>query len=249
MPVPTYFSIRVAKKIQNILTRTDIRLLVALGAASGLASWLGPIVIVPIFLTAGLPIFWAAIKLKAVPRSVLTAYIVFVILWTSAQFCLSLIEHPEEINQAAWRAFYLGARLTSIVSLALIIPLAATPLKVGRAISWYLEPGAALWSRLRRSKNSRAQASGAWQVSLGLTLMMSFLPRVCSSLTNLNRSLKLRAPQLSAFRRIRLLGLALLRIIGTQTWEVALAIAGRNLYRPEPWIWPKKSGPAQMKKN
>jgi hypothetical protein len=67
--------------------------------------------------------------------------------------------------------------------------------------------------------------------------MISFLPKITATMTEINRSLKLRAPKLSAYHRLRLMGLTTLRAVGSQTWDTAIAIASRDLYRPEPWIW------------
>jgi len=88
-----------------------------------------------------------------------------------------------------------------------------------------------------RHKVRPVLAQNAWRAALALCLMMAFLPRSLRAMKDLRRSLLMRAPNLAPYKRVGLLGLALLRVISSQTWDMTLAIASRNLYRPEPWIW------------
>jgi biotin transport system permease protein len=157
----------------------------------------------------------------------MAAYLAFLVVWTAAQFLLTLSQIPGAYGLAARSAASLGGRLAVVVGLAMAVPLAATPLAVGRAVGWFLGPIDRLLG-----------LSGlSWRAALALCLMMSFLPRAIAAAKALDRTLRLRAPRLPILKRLRLEGEAMLRILGSQAWEAALAIAARDLWRPEPWRW------------
>lgn len=237
----TTLAARAAARIHRGLERVDIRLLVALVSLGGVFAWTAPWrAALPVFCIAAVLAFTAANRLRE-GRGALAAYASFIALWTVSQFALHLWEQPGEEARALELSLLLGGRLFTLLGLALAVPLAATPLALARAFSWYCGWLARVEGVLRRAAGrggeGTALAEGAWRAALALCLMMAFFPRALRTLKGLRRSLAVRAPHLKAHRRAALLGLALLRAVSAQTWDMALAVASRDLYRAGPWAW------------
>jgi hypothetical protein len=244
MAVSRSFSKRLAGRVRVRRVRFDTRALVAVVSIAGLLAWVMPWqAAVFFFVPACVIAFTAAVELRD-GRTALAAYGVFVLIWTVSQLLLHLFEHPGEFRAANIRAALLGGRLFTLLGLALAVPLAATPLALGRTLTWYLGwlSGAEKWvcGALFRGRVTPVLAGGFWRAALALSLMMAFFPRSMRAMKELRRSMLMRAPRLAPHKRAALMGLALIRVVGSQTWDMTLAIASRNLYRPEPWEWPKR---------
>ena len=239
------FAEKSARSVQSRLSRADIRFLAALVSASGILVWIAPWQVTLVFLAPACIFAGTTALVSRLGRGALGAYGLFVLMWSVAQFALYLFENPGAYSAALAVSAHLGARLFTLLGLALAVSLAATPLTLGRALSWYLGWLAVIENficfTILRGRIRPRLAGGLWRAALALCLMMAFFPRAMRVLLLLRRSLALRAPRLAPHRRAALLGLALLRIAGAQTWDMTLAIASRNLYRPEPWIWRKAS--------
>jgi hypothetical protein len=228
----------------------DVRLLVALVSGGGMLAWTMPWPVAAFFFVLACGIAATAFMLLREGRAALTTYGVFVLLWTVSQLVLYLFENPGQFGTALAVSASLGGRLFALVGLALAVPLCATPLMLGRTLSWYLgwlvAAEAFLCAKAFRGRLRPVLAGGVWRAALALCLMMAFFPRAMRALKSLRQSLALRAPGLPARKRTALLGLALLRVVSAQTWDMTLAIASRNIYRPEPWEWrDKKTVPTE----
>ena len=234
-----------ARHIRAFLVRLDVRLLVALVSLTGVLAWVAPWpVITFLFFTLACVLAFTAVMELRDGRAALTAYGLFVLLWTVSQLLLFLWEHPGQFLAANLQALSLGSRLFILLGLALAVPLATTPLTLARTLAWYLGWLARLekWlcAVVFRGKIRPFLGESVWRAALALCLMMAFFPRSMRAMKDLRRSLLLRAPHLALHKRVGFLGLALLRVVGSQTWDMTLAIASRNLYRPEPWLWVHK---------
>ena len=235
---------RLARRVRTFLVNRDARVLVAFVSLAGLFAWLAPWQVTAFFFViACILAFTAAVELRD-GRAALTTYIIFVLVWTLSQLLLYLMEHPGQFREANLQALSLGGKLFVLLGLALAVPLAVTPLTLGRTFTWFLTwlTGTEKWlcTTIFRGKVRPALSEGVWRTSLALCLMMAFFPRSMRAMRDLRRSLLLRAPSLPLRKRVAFLGLALLRVVSSQTWDMTLAIASRNLYRPEPWSWPRQ---------
>ncbi|MDR1577670.1 MAG: hypothetical protein LBT86_05525 [Deltaproteobacteria bacterium] len=238
-----------AQAIQTWLTARDSRLLVAALSLSGLVAWnltwrYWPIV--ALFWGLALIPTLTAFQLYPQARGALLAYGLFVLFWIIAQFVLYAWDKPGQTLAAFYLASGLGIKLLTLLGLAMTMPLAATPITLGRASAWFLEKLATPWLWLKRlfprgKKKADSGQTPFWRVSLALTLMMAFFPRALRTARELQLSLKRRAPFLPLPKKIKFLGLALLRVVSSQTWEITLAIVSRDLDRPEPWRWRAKN--------
>lgn len=246
MPHKALWTERCARAVRAGIARLDIRVLVALVSFFGILAWVLPwqgslVFFVPALIIAGT----AAVELRE-GRTALMAYCGFVLLWTVSQLLLFLFENPGQFGPALFEAAYLGGRLFTLLGLAMAVPLAATPLTLGRTLSWYLgwmvHTETFIRKTLFRRKTSPFIAEGVWRAALALCLMMAFFPRSLRAMSLLRRSLAMRAPRLKLHKRVALMGLAMLRVVSSQTWDMTLAIASRNVYRPEPWMWREKKG-------
>lgn len=212
--------------------RVDPRLLIALVSLFGSLAWLLPWPALFVFLPPALCIAAAAYVLMPGGQAALKACLFFVLFWALSYFLLQIWEAAPPAA-AFCQALIFGARLLCIFGLALVLPLCLGAVAVGRVLTWYLErPALLLRGRLREGL-----MEAAWKAGLALTVMAAFMPRAFCALRGLAQTLKLRAPHLPLRQRILLLGAAILRLLGTQTWDMAVSIAARDLYRAEPWKW------------
>ncbi len=240
MPAKKPLAIRWAVRVRSLVMRADPRALVAGTALAGVAAWFAPWQALPFFFLPACLIGVTAYRLMPQGARLIRVYAFFALLWTVSRLGLYLVEHPGAFADSLEGALMLGARLCTMLGLALAIPLALTPLLVGRVLCWYLSGFAALETRILdlpplRGRIRPRLAELAWRASLGMVLMMSFFPRALRLLSDLRRSLYLRAPGLPLSRRLALLGMGALRVLSLQTWDMTLSIASRDLYRPEPW--------------
>lgn len=243
------FAERCARAVRLCIVRTDIRAVVAFVSVGGVLAWILPWQGTAFFCAVAAIITFAAVKLLREGRAALAAYGFFILMWTVSQLILYLFEHPGEFGPAAAVAALLGAKLFTLLGLALAVPLAATPLMLGRTLTWYLgwlvRAEQFVCSVLFRGKITPVVSGGVWRAALALSLMMAFFPRSLRAMSNLRRSLVMRAPNLKLYKRVGLLGLGMLRVVSAQTWDMTLAVASRNLYRPAPWEWTNvKKNPA-----
>ncbi len=227
--------------LRAFLAARDARLLVLCVAALSLTAWLAPWPVLLCLLLPACALACAAVQLMPRGRAVLAAYGFFILIWAGSRFCLYLLEHPGAFSPALAGAALLGCRLFTLLGLALAVPLVVTPLTLGRVLAWILSGPARLeaaaCSGPLRGKVRPRLTELAWRAGLALALMMAFFPRAFETLSGLRRTLRLRAPHLPLHRRLALLALAALRILSSQTWDMALAVASRDLYRPGPWQW------------
>lgn len=234
---------RAAIFIRSCIKRVDIRLLVALVSLGGVLAWIMPWFVTAVFFCIALIIALTTAKLLRDGRGALFAYTGFVLLWTVSQYMLFLWENPGAFTEAFEVALLLGARLFTLLGLALAVPLTATPFTLGKTLTWYLGwltgTEKFICTRIFRGKVKPFFGEGVWRAALALSLMMAFFPRSLRAMKNLRQSLQMRAPHVKLHTRVGLMGLAMLRIVSAQTWDMTLAIASRNVYRPEPWEWSK----------
>ncbi|MCL1888917.1 MAG: hypothetical protein FWF99_00230 [Desulfovibrionaceae bacterium] len=218
---------------QTILTRLDPRLLVLLCSLGGLCAWLAPWTWTAPLLLPALCLALNAWRTLPGGRVIAVAQIAFILLWGLGFLGFRAWEAGEIAPETVEQTLIFCARLGTMLGLALAIPLALTPLALGRVMAWGLRKLGA--------------PETAWRAALALVIMLSFLPKGLRALSGLNRSLRLRVPNLPRRRAFFLLGLASLRLLGVQTWEISLAIAGRDLYRPGPWLWRSPYGRSRIK--
>lgn len=232
---------RAANAVQSFLKWMDIRLLVAFVSVGGVLAWVMPRQVTAVFFCIALIIALTAAKVLHEGRGALLAYTFFVVMWTVSQLMLFLWENPGAFQEALEVALHLGARLFTLLGLALAVLLAATPFTLGKTLTWYLGwltgPEKFICNRVFRGKVKPFLSEGVWRAALALSLMMAFFPRSLRAMKNLRQSLSMRAPHLKLHKRVGLMGLAMLRIVSVQTWDMTLAIASRNVYRAEPWEW------------
>jgi hypothetical protein len=241
MALRNSFSEQAAIFVRSCLKRVDIRLLVALVSSGGVLAWVMPWQVTAVFFCIALIIALTAAKLFCEGRGALLAYTFFVLMWTVSQLMLFLWEHPGAFHDAWEAALLLGARLFALLGLTLAVPLTTTPFTLGKTLTWYLgwltRAEKFICAHIFRGKISPFLSEGVWRAALALSLMMAFFPRSLRAMKNLRQSLSMRAPHLKLHKRVGLLGLAMLRIVSAQIWDMTLAIASRNVYRPEPWEW------------
>lgn len=231
-----------ALKIRGGASSIDTRLLVLLCAGCGLCAWLLYWPVLFVLLPLALLFSFTAYMLMPGARAALLAYSSFAVFWAAGYFTLQLWEHPGSFEASAKGAAIFGLRLYCLLGLALAVPLTTTALRLGRVFTWYVQRigwveikicAFPLWKGRLRPRITQS----AWRCGLALAIMAAFLPRCFRVLSGLRRNLQLRAPHLSMRKKMFVLGLAALRLLSTQTWDMTISIASRDLYQPLPWNW------------
>ena len=238
-----------AVRVLQGMKLVDSRILIPFCAAAGMAAWLAPGRMLGVFFLPALFLAWLGYRILPEGKKLMRSCVVFSLFWGLSHFMLQLWEHPDAFWTASVEAGVFALRLFCLLGLALGVSLASSALEVGRVLTWYLQRLAVLEETLcalpfLRNKFHPRLGRSAWRCGLALTVMVAFLPRTLRTLRDLRRNLNLRAPQLSRRRRLFLLGLGALRLLGMQAWSMTVSIAARDLYRPLPWTWRKEPGRA-----
>ena len=238
---------RFARIVRACIARIDPRLLVALVSFGGVLAWVLPWQWGAVFFILACIVTLAAITTLPAVRAAFAAYGLFLLLWMVSQFCLYLFEYPGQVGPALAEASDLGRRLFTLLGLALAMPLATTPLVIARTLNWYLtwltKPEEVICAKVLRGKVQPMFAGSVWRAALALCLMMAFFPSSMRAVGALKKTLFLRAPHLPLHKKVVFMGLALLRVVSSRTWDMTLAITSRNMDRPGPWGWRKPLRP------
>ena len=206
--------------IRSQIASLDRRLLVIASALIGFAAWqvsLETVLLINAFLFLFL---WLQASLLRLKSPAAKSYAFLIIFWTISKFLLDTVSFNTSLETRILDASTMAARLLSLAFLSFIITYNASPRKMGAVLAWFSKPF------LR--KNS-------WKASLALALMLSAMVRIGRTLKSINQTLYLRNPTLPVYRRFMLIGLTTLRILAQESENITIAIASRDLYRPEPW--------------
>lgn len=152
-------------------------------------------------------------------RQVLKSYGWFLLFWTVAKVGLELWDGTS-MSVAAVEAGVLALRLTCLLLVGLVLALATSPRQLGMALTWFLRP---------------VLGNRAWKGALALSLMVHFLPITWLTLAQVRQATLRRCAHLNLFKRMLIVGQSTLRNLGQKTWNQALAVACRGLYKPQAW--------------
>ncbi|QLA19461.1 CbiQ family ECF transporter T component [Desulfolutivibrio sulfoxidireducens] len=174
--------------------------------------------------TAALTLFFAAGTIIAVPRSgygsgAVRGNAVFVALWATAK-CLFDIWSGMAVTTAVFESAVFGAKLLTLIFLGLVLAATTSPRQMGAALSWALTP---------------ALGHRAWKAALALALLVHNLPLAWTAGAAIRRAMRLRCPDLPFARKPALFATALLRTMSLTAYDRTMAVAARNLDRPEAW--------------
>ncbi|MGE4297759.1 MAG: hypothetical protein AB7E47_06990 [Desulfovibrionaceae bacterium] len=206
------------------LTAIDARILIATAAAFGVFAWhAGPVGLA--LYSAGLAWAWRRTDAPPAGSAQLRGYALFVLFWMAVTFALATL-FPEgsarpDIWAEARRTGLLGWRLALMIGIGLCLARSGSPHRLGLALCWALRP---LVGRDR-----------AWRAALSLSLMIHFLPLATDSAARARHALTVRNLRLPLLQRLTLLPQTVFRCIAQKTWTQTIAVAARNLDRPEAW--------------
>jgi biotin transport system permease protein len=143
-----------------------------------------------------------------------------VVFWVAAKAGLDALSGmPLDVIAAG--AGDLAIRLVALLLLGLFLALSSSSRALGLAVAWAVRPVA-----------GREQA---WRLALSLALMVHFLPMCLSTVSQVRQTMTRRCPRCGFFLRMVVIPQAVIRAMGQKTWNQTLAVAGRNLDRPEAW--------------
>lgn len=153
-------------------------------------------------------------------RKLIWIYFGFILLWSAGRFGFALY-NGQDIATGALLSLDLAIRFMILAgagtSLLLILTPCGIAKEAGLSIKWLMP-------------------KSFWKLSLALLIMLSYFEVALTAWKGLSQTIALRTGSLPLHQKMRLVGIALLRILSQQTWDRTLAVASRKLDSPEAWI-------------
>ncbi|MDQ7830865.1 MAG: hypothetical protein RDU30_03965 [Desulfovibrionaceae bacterium] len=144
---------------------------------------------------------------------------VFVLIWAAAKALFDIWGGVAPATALTESAVF-GARLLALIFLGLILAASTSPRQMGAALSYALTP---------------VLGRRAWKAALALALLVHNLPLAWTAGAAIRRTMRLRCPDLPFSRKPGLFATALLRAVSLTAYDRTMAVAARNLDRPEAW--------------
>ncbi len=203
----------------RLALNVDVRPKILLALLIGLSLWRLPeTALLPLALAGGLFCFF----LGGFARGYLGLWkvgLTFVLVWTGLKLGLDGLAGAS-VDAALRAAIVLGLRLAALLFFGLSLAMSASPHRLGIGLAWFLRP---------------ILGARSWQVALSLSLMIHFLPLTWAVAAGLLQNLARRWPHCPWSLRLRLIPMALLRVMAQATWDQTKAVAARRLDRSEAW--------------
>ncbi len=212
------------QRLRNRLASLDRRVLIAIVSLVGIAIWqiTGLLLLAASVLALMVvALFPHEVKKR---RHLIKVYAVFLLFWGVMKGGATLWATPGDLHGAILESAVMTARLLTLVCLGLVLSFGSTPCELGRAFGWFLQP---------------LMGKSAWKAALALTIMLSFMPRLIVVFQGLHTHFRLRRPRIGLRARAVLFGIAVMRVLSMQSRDLAMAVAARDLYRPDPWRYRK----------
>lgn len=156
---------------------------------------------------------------KRLYRKLLLAYLGFTLLWSLGRFGFALY-NGQGVAEGLLLALDLTARIMILAGVGTSLLLLLTPCRIakeaGLSVKWFMP-------------------KSFWKLSLALLIMLSYFEVALTAWKGLSQTIALRAGSLPLHQKMRIAGVALLRILTQQTWDRTLAVASRKLDRPKAW--------------
>lgn len=208
---------------KNVLGRTllglDARPKILLVLLIGLSLWRLPAPALLVLSAAAAALCFSLGGFARAHLGMWKAGAVFVLAWGTLKFLMDILGGVN-LSSAWFASAILGLRLTALLLLGLTLALSATPRRLGLGLAWFLRP-------LLKDR--------AWRAALALSLMMHFLPLTWAAAAGLLQNLSRRWPDCPWRKQVRLVPLALLRVMSQTTWNQTVAVAARCLDHPAAW--------------
>lgn len=153
----------------------------------------------------------------------------FSLVWGAVKLAVDLASGVPA-REAGAAVALLAVRLAVLLLLGAAVSALLTPRALGLALAGLTPP------RLRRR---------TWTVSLALLLMVHFVPRALAAFDGARAALRVRRVALPRWRALVLVLEAGARNLARMTWDQTLAVAARQLDRPEAWVEPAPARPGQ----
>jgi biotin transport system permease protein len=206
-------------RLARILEGMDPRVKLATALCLGPVLWrLGPVGTVTLTLAMTCAAM-AALPSSRLGMAALRGNAVFVVLWAAAKTLFD-VWGGAPLAVALPESALFGARLVALIFLGLILAATTSPRQMGAALSFALRP---------------VLGPAAWKTALALALLVHNLPLAWTAGAAIRRSMRLRCPDLPFSRAPGLFATALLRAVSLTAHERTMAVAARNLDRPEAW--------------
>jgi energy-coupling factor transporter transmembrane protein EcfT len=202
------------------LHHLDPRLKILAGVVLGVLTWqAGP----PGLLLYGasiLFVLWGLGQSGSLSPMMIRVPVLAVLGWVVLKLILSLLSKEPLWPDAFQESALLGGRLAILIGTGLALTASTSTRQVGLAVNSLLRP---------------VLGRRAWVGSLGLALMLNFLPITLRTMEHVRQAVMLRCGHLRVWTRYSLMISGVTRSLGRKTWEQALGLAARGLDHEEAW--------------
>jgi len=140
--------------------------------------------------------------------------------WVVLKLLFGLLSREPLWPGAIQESAQLGGRLAILIGIGLALTASTSTRQVGLAANSLLRP---------------VLGRRAWMGSLGLALMLNFLPITLRTMEQVRQAVVLRCGHLGIWTRYSLMINGVTRSLGRKTWEQTLGLAARGLDQEEAW--------------
>ena len=198
----------------------DPRLKITAGVGFGILAWNAGLF--------GLVLYWAGVlvvllglrRAGSLQPGMVGIPVFGVLFWVGLKLIFELMNPEPWWPGALQQSLVLGGRLGLLIGIGLAVTASTSTRQMGLAVHALLRP---------------VLGRRAWWGSLGLALMLHFLPLTLQTITRVRQAVLLRCSPLWFWSRYSLVVGTVVRSLGLKTWEQTLGLAARGLDQEEAW--------------
>jgi energy-coupling factor transporter transmembrane protein EcfT len=165
-------------------------------------------------------LLWCLWQAGSLTMRIIRVPVLAILGWVVLKLVFSLASREPLWPDALQESALLGGRLAILIGTGLVLTASTSTRQVGLAVNSLLRP---------------ILGRRAWAGSLGLALMLNFLPITLRTMEHVRQAVMLRCGHLRIWTRYSLMISGVIRSLGRKTWGQALGLAARGLDHEEAW--------------
>lgn len=198
----------------------DPRLKVLAGLVFGLLTWRAGLFGLTLYWAGVLLVLWSLGHAGSLSLGMVRWLAFGVLFWTGLKFGFELMNHEPLWPGAVQESLLLGGRLGLLIFIGLAVTASTSTRQLGLAVHGLIRP---------------ILGRRAWMTSLGLALMVHFLPLTLRTIGQVRQAVLLRCSHLWFWTRYSLVISTVIRTLGQKTWDQTLGLAARGLDQEQAW--------------
>ena len=198
----------------------DPRLKILAGLAFGLLTWRAGLFGLTLYWAGVLLALWSLRQAGSLSLRMVRGLAFGVLLWVGLKFGFELMNHEPIWPGAVQESLLLGGRLGLLIFIGLAVTASTSTRQLGLAVHSLIGP---------------ILGRRAWMASLGLALMVHFLPLTLRTIGQVRQAVLLRCSHLWFWTRYSLVISTVIRTLGQKTWDQTLGLAARGLDQEQAW--------------